>query len=422
MSYLKLAWRNIGRNLRRSILSITAIAIASLAIVFLFSLIAGMKGDMADNLITYYTGEVRIRNAQYNLFEHLHPTHLTVSDVDRVLATLDDMEEVDAVVPRITTGGAVFRDQRRIPLVITGVDFERERTYSGIRSRIVAGSFPEPGGAGSPAAASEPSPSSGRASGPRIVPAIVGTGVLDRLDLKVGDQFTVLTRTAQRGSNAMTFSIAAVANFPVASLNDAGFWAPFSDVQRLMRMENETSEVLVKLSPATSPDVAVSAISTALTSKISGLDVEYWRDIDTSYSFIVMAETIYNFVALFFFVLAGTVIANTTMMTIFERRKEIGTLGAMGMLPGAASPPVLHRSGDPCRHRCLCRGVGWHRCHRDRDAHRPRLHRSNARASTLRFRASSIHASICVPPCWCSFSPRRWGLSRRFSPRCGSPA
>jgi ABC-type antimicrobial peptide transport system permease subunit len=61
------------------------------------------------------------------------------------------------------------------------------------------------------------------------------------------------------------------------------------------------------------------------------LEVQHFSEIETTYSFIEMASTAYTILGLFFFLLAGTVIVNTTMMVIFERRQEIGTLEAMGM-------------------------------------------------------------------------------------------
>jgi putative ABC transport system permease protein len=60
-------------------------------------------------------------------------------------------------------------------------------------------------------------------------------------------------------------------------------------------------------------------------------DIRSWKDLSTTYGMIKMAETAYNFIAMFFFLLGSTVIINTTMMVIFERMREIGTLGALGM-------------------------------------------------------------------------------------------
>lgn len=333
MKYTQIAIRNIGRNRRRSILSITATGIAMMSVVMLFSILSGMSSNLSENLIKYYTGEVRIRNARYEAYEHLQPLHLTVTDSESVIDTVEGVPGVEAVVQRVSTGGAVFMEDRRVGLMINGVDFEREAKYSDLEHILVAGEIPWEG---SPAA----NGNSGE-TGRRLVPAVVGTGVLDRLGIEIGDYFTVLTRTALRGSNAMSFQVVGVASFPVPALDDMGFWAPMADVQRLLRMPEQAGEVLVKLEKNGDPRDTTDLIRNALGGRASGtnpedpeaLQVEYWKDIKTSYTFIALAQTVYFFMGMIFFVLAATVIINTTMMAIFERKQEIGTLEALGMEP-----------------------------------------------------------------------------------------
>ncbi len=330
---LILGWRNIGRNPRRSILSITAVAVATMAIVFLFSYIEGMKQDMAQNLIRYYNGEVRIRHDQYGAWEHLNPLHLSVADLTAVLADMEALPEVTAAVPRLTVPGAVFREDRRVGLQITGVDFAREPQFSGIQERLVQGKLADLQPTDPPS---------------RTVPVIVGRRVLERLGISLADQFTVVVRTGLHGTNAMTFVVAAVADFPVASLNEIAVWAPLERVQHLSRMPDQAGEVHLQLHrDAARPNqrevtmARLAAVASAGAGAGAGagehaeqrrpLEATYWEDIPGSYQFIAYAQRIYTFVALIFFILASTVIINTTMMVIFERRKEIGTLNALGM-------------------------------------------------------------------------------------------
>lgn len=322
MNLAQMAWRNIGRNRRRSVLSLTATAVATMSVVMLFSILSGISDDMASNLTRFYTGEVRVRNEEFSTYEYLHPMHLSVDNVETAVAAVERTEGVGAAVPRITGGGAVFQDDKRVALLFTGVDFARERDFSHIDEIIVAGDLPNRSVAGT------------AGSGPRLVPAVVGSGVLDRLDVGLGDRFTLVTRTALRGSNAMTFEVSGVAQFPVPALNDAGFWAPLADIQRLVRMDGQAGEVLARIEPRADERTTTEAIAASVNATTSTpLEVMFWKDIETTYSFIEMAQVIYSIMGLIFFVLASTVIINTTMMAIYERKKEIGTLEAMGMTP-----------------------------------------------------------------------------------------
>ncbi|MFP4153049.1 MAG: ABC transporter permease [Alkalispirochaeta sp.] len=318
MKTTTLAWRNIGRNRRRSALSMIAIAIATLSIVLLFSILEGMKSDLEENLTTFFTGEIRIRHDEYGSYEHLNPIHLSVPDLSDTVARVSAVEGVAAAAPRITIPGAVFRESERIGLHAVGVDFDREVAYTGISEYLVAGDLEEvtDGGADS--------------SGPRVTPALVGNGVLDRLDIELDDQFTIVVRTAQRGTNAMTFRAAAVADFPVESLNERAFWVPLDRAQRLAGMPDQAGEILVRITRDADP----ASVTDTLSAAVPDLEVLHFSEIESSYSFIELASAMYNVIALFFFLLASTVIVNTTMMAIFERRREIGTLEAMGMGDG----------------------------------------------------------------------------------------
>lgn len=337
-----LAWRNIGRNRRRSILSMVAVAVATMAIVFLFSYIEGMKQDMATNLIRYYNGEIRIRHGEYGRWEHLNPLHLAVHDVEAALAEIDRLDVVAAAVPRLTVPGAVFRGDQRTGLQITGVDFTREAAFSRIDQRVVSGTPGELRGGAEGVA-----PESAR--GPRVTPAVVGSRVMQRLGLAEGDDFTVVIRTGLHGTNAMTFRAVAVVDFPVSSLNEVAVWAPLERVQHLARMTDQAGEVLLQLDSGAlraggmNTRDAVAVVERAVgggmgtgesASNTVPLEVQYWRDIQNTYQFMEYAQRIYTFVALVFFLLAATVIVNTTMMVIFERRREIGTLSALGMDEG----------------------------------------------------------------------------------------
>jgi putative ABC transport system permease protein len=319
MNIPTLAWRNVGRNRRRSALSVTAIAVATLSIVMLFSLLEGMKSDLEHNLTTFYTGDVEIRHRDYGQYEHLNPLHLSVPEAESTRASIAAVTGVDHVVNRITVPGAVMQDDERIGLQAMGVDFDRESGFSEIQEYVVSGSVD---------AVTDPDDSGDT----RITPVLVGNRVLERLGAEMGEPFTLVVRTATRGTNAMTFRAAAVADFPVQSLNETTFWAPLERIQRLARMPGETGQILVGLSDRAAGDSEFRGqVLRDIRGTVPELEVRHFSEIETTYGFMQTATNMYNVIAIVFLLLASTVIINTTMMVIFERRKEIGTLEAMGM-------------------------------------------------------------------------------------------
>ena len=222
MKLVHVALRNITRNKRRSILSGVAIAVASMSIVFLFALVQGMRDDMAYNLTTYYTGEVRIRNEKYEQYERYNPIHLTV-DWETIDNTLQDIPEVTGYVPRITFGSAFYINGGNHPAVGIGADFAREAEYQDLDAILKEGRIPAKG-------ANE---------------MLIGAVLARDLKVSLGDKVTFISTTAARGNNAITLEIVGIAAFPVAALNAQFFWAPLDRVQYFLRMDNEVQEVLV---------------------------------------------------------------------------------------------------------------------------------------------------------------------------------
>lgn len=307
MKLIHVAFRNISRNKRRSILSGIAIAVASMSILFLFSLVHGMRDDMAQNLATYYTGEVRVRNQDYEEYERYNPIHLTV-DWETIDTTLSQTAGITDYVPRITFPTAFYINGGNHPAVGIGADFERESSYQDLQSIIKAGRIPSAG-------ANE---------------MLIGAVLARDLHVGIGDKVTIMSTTAARGTNAITLEIVGIAAFPVAALNAQFFWAPLDRVQYFLRMGSDVQEVLITVE-GNERDTATVIRERLEKATGSALDVQAYNDISMMYSFIEIAQFIYYIVGIFFLVLGSTVIINTTMMVIYERMREIGTLRALGM-------------------------------------------------------------------------------------------
>lgn len=304
-----IAYRNIYRNKRRSILSATAIMVASMSIVLLFSLLTGMQGDLSYNLQTYATGAVRIRDAEFSRNERLNPMHLTIENVDRLTEELLATPGVSVVSPRISFPARIYRGDETYTSQGVGLNFDTEALYQDLGPEVLQkGRLPEAG----------------------KNEALLGYKLAGKAGVDIGDRITLMSTTASRGTNAITFEVVGLAVFPMTATNETTFYAPLDRVQYFLKMDDQVKEVLVKTDAVVDTKMMAETLKTTLTD-VDELEIIDWTSISTSYSFIELAAAVYNIVALFFFFLASTVILNTTIMVIFERMKEIGTLNAMGM-------------------------------------------------------------------------------------------
>ncbi len=303
------AFRNVTRNMRRSLLSATAIAVAAMSIVFLFSYIEGIKNDMKYNLENFYTGAIQIQHKDYEKFKRYNPLHLMV-DYHSIAPILDDIEGITAYVPRTSFPANIYINEENHAAMGVGVDFAKEAKYFDLKTILTDGRFPKEG-------ANE---------------VLMGSGLAHELKLKIGEKITILSTTAARGTNAITLKIVGLAAFPVAGMNASFFWAPLDRVQYFLRMQDKVQNILVKTRDGVKNSKLSAEIAETLKEKSSvTYDVRSTEDTNLMYSYLELGQTIYYFIGIFFFLLGSTVIVNTTMMVIFERMREIGTLEALGM-------------------------------------------------------------------------------------------
>lgn len=305
-----IAARNILRNRRRSILSGIAIAVAAMTIVFMFSIIEGLKVDMREITFRYYTGQARVRNAEYEENELLNPLGFSVGSYRELTEAIEALPETATVSPRISFRTGIYENDTTYPAMGLGVDFERETEYQDLAGSVAEGRLPE-----------------NQENG-----VLVAAGLAEDMKVTPGDKITLFAQTRGRGSNAMTFTVTGIARFEAQGMNNGFFIAPLDRVQRLLRMDGEVTEILVMFKDGVNDREAVDSVRSAVSRfGLEGVIAQHWTEIGDVFSILQLAEVSYSFMALFFFLLGSTVVINTTIMVIYERIREIGTISALGM-------------------------------------------------------------------------------------------
>ncbi|MEM5947541.1 FtsX-like permease family protein [Spirochaetia bacterium 38H-sp] len=316
MKIREIAWRNIFRNKRRSVLSVAAIAIASMSIVLLFGLIDWFKTDMRDNLFRFFTGQIRVRHVDFDKYEHLSPLHLKIENANKLVEKIEKIDGVKAAAARIAFPAMVKQNDELTATYGKAIDMDREKNIAKLQESIIEGRLPQ--------------------SGKKEI--AIGPVLAKNLAKKVGDKITLLARTASYASNAMTFTITGIIK-PAFSGMEKGFFIPLDTGQYFLRMRKPTdtaykgaSEIIILLKEKIKEDSIIPEIENLIKQgEYGSVKATKWEDIPTLYSIIGMAEQVYNFIGILFLVLGSTVIINTTMMVIYERMKEIGTMSALGM-------------------------------------------------------------------------------------------
>ena len=329
MKLWRIALRNVARNKRRSLLSGTAIAVATLAVVLLFSLIAGMLDDTVSIALTYDTGHVQVRHPEFGRYEHLSPVHLSVADAEAVQARLAELPEVAAVLPRVRFGGAIYREDQNHAAFGIGVDFGSEIAAAARRLPQLAAAAGAAPDLENFARAWRLDVFGGVLPDPAARELVMAKTLADELGVTVGDKLTILTRTAVMSTQAWTFRISGLVGFPVGGLSRVVL-LPIGAAQRFLQLD--ATGAVTDLLLYAADDDQVPPLADAVRDAVGDrLEVRSWTEENAMYRLFQLATRIYDIIALVFFLLATTVIVNTTMMVVYERMREIGTIAALGM-------------------------------------------------------------------------------------------
>ena len=323
MKLARMAWRNMWRNKGRTVLSASAIFASTLVMCLMFSLETGYIDDRKDNIRNHVTGDVRIMSRAWVENERISPLQFFVNGTGPILATLNATAGVRLATPRTETMVSIYRAGEQIPCRSIGLDFATSPVMKGVNNHVVAGTAPAPGSGG----------------------ALVTQALADELKLKVGDRFTAIARTAVSGSNGKTFTVSGIISMADTDFIERVFFIDWQTASKFLRMGGNALEIQVFLEKNDDPSRGVEIVKSALEAMpvhgnahsgidVGDLDIRPWHKVSGMNGFLEIAGIVYAIYGTIFYLLASTVVFNTTMMSVLERKREIGTLGALGMANG----------------------------------------------------------------------------------------
>lgn len=293
MMTLKLAVRNLLGAGIKTWLRVGVLSLAFVTIIGLQGLYRGMNDQATDASIAVELGGGQYWHEQY---DPLDPLSLPDAHGD-VPPTLDPLVASGRAVPVLVVQGFLYSGGNLRPVLLKGID-PTQRVLA-----MPTGTLADQSGA-------EP-------------PIMIGTRMARDARLKVGDLVTVRWRDARGTFDAVDVRVVRIMNTSVASVDSGQLWLRLATLQQLARMEGEAS--LVVLDRNEPPiDAGHGWVFQ---------DVEYLlRDLKAMVRTKMVGGSIAYVILLFLAMLA---ILDTQILSIFHRRKEIGTLMALGLTRGA---------------------------------------------------------------------------------------
>ena len=312
---VKIAFRNIWRNKRRTVFCFTAVGIAVFFIVVYSSMIEGMIRSINDTVQIYELGHVRVVSSTFEAESEYLPVQFPVADGAswrELAASIKTVPGVRFVFPRITTF-ASLQESTIKHAMLWGIRITDEMAANNFNltnrnDGLVEGRWPTPG-------SNE---------------IAIGRVFANKSGLTIGDEIPLRTTSAQFSDRFWSPEITGIFSFDYIKIDEQYIIVDFDRLQRLLALGEGTQSLVIF-----ADDDRRSASITAAVQRLLGEGnvVTEWSD-NYWVAIMRMVGPVYTVVFLIFLIVASFLIINTVVMIIHERIKEIGMMGCLGMTRG----------------------------------------------------------------------------------------
>ena len=303
---IKIAWRNLWRNKRRSAIVLLSIVVGMATIVLFDTLSMGMVNQMLRNRVGNHIGHIQIHRAGY----HDNPQVAAVIPQPRsVEQAIRQTPHVRYYAPRVLAFGLASSAMSSAGIQLVGIDPQKEQHITLIASSIKKGRYLQ--------------------NNPHEI--LISTRLAKKLNVQLGEKIVLLANTVTGAVGSDVFRVVGLYETFDSNFDRTYIYIPIAEARKLLEIPDGVHEFVII---ADAIDW-IPAIKEHLRGALSAsLEVLSYRDI---IPLLVAQLQLYQEMIAIYYVVVGLAIAfgivNTLLMAIFERVHEIGVLMAIGMRP-----------------------------------------------------------------------------------------
>ena len=301
---LILAWRNLWRNKRRTLITVASIFFGVLLSAYMTSMQEGSYGKMVEIVVKFYSGYIQIHQEEYwenktinNSFEY-----------DQALVNkIKTIPEVDFVIPRLESFGLASAGELTRGSAIFGIVPDAENQLTGIAKKIVSGKYLQSDDNG----------------------VVIGEGLAKYLKLTLNDTLVIITQGYHGVSSAGKFPIHGIIKHMSPELNKSVIYMELKTCQNFLGAENKLTSLVVNVA---GNDAMKRVLKKLKSSVHSPYSVMSWDEMQPELIQLIESKRAGGVImkAILYIVIAFGIFG-TIMMMIAERRREFGVMISIGM-------------------------------------------------------------------------------------------
>lgn len=313
MLILKMAWRNILRNYRRSGITIAAMTLALVVELLYSGLVTGLVYGMEEDATAFELGDVQVMADTYLTRPSLYNA---VPEQEALLKQLDDAGYPATV--RLFSGGLAASGEASSGVSFVGLNPERDQAAMDLHLAIADGKWLDN-------------------EDPKGV--IVGGGLARTLALRLGDEVVVLSQGADGSVANDLFIVRGVLMSVAAGLDRSAILMTETTFREMFVFPNGAHRILIRKPRSASLAEATDAVTQIVTASPASAGeqavmVKNWKEISPFLAQYI--DSVSSVVVIMYFIVyvaVGILILNAMLMAVFERIREFGVLKAIGYSP-----------------------------------------------------------------------------------------
>ena len=317
---LRIAVRNLFRYKRRTILTLSLIVLGIMFVSIFIAVTGSFKNMMIGQMTDSMLGHIQVHRKGYLAAIDNLPLNLNMKSqaYNKLEKTLDDLHEIEAYSPRIKFGGMFSTFVETTNIRLNGVYPDREsKTVPLLPSRLIEGK------------------GATLSKGEIWIPELMSKS----MKAKMGDMIVIIATNQDGSVNGKQFKVSGVLESVTGPGGRDGY-IHIEDAMEVLRMENmEISEVAIRLKNFGDMNPLSSKLDTLLASQLNKqgkpmFEVHTWEKLSPFYNIARMIDIMTLFIKIMLIAIVLISIMNVMIMAVYERIREIGTIAAIGTLPG----------------------------------------------------------------------------------------